>query len=148
MKYRFASLPWFAALHALICEKARMAAIDQPDFSYSICEVFTAVPAELAPAPDGRIAWHSIVRGADVEFELSEIDKADMKAVADYASVLPLASYDTEGVPERAAELQAMSQALVASGHLHISGSLAASGTPLSSLHDAIAKLTTPPGAA
>lgn len=143
MKYRFASRPWFAALHAIICEKAAMAARSQPDFSYSICEVFTGVPAELATEPQGRCAWHAVIRGAKVEFALSEVDNADMKAVADYTSVLPLASYDTKGIPERAAELQAMSQALIASDHLQISGSsLAASGSPLSSLHDAIARLT------
>jgi hypothetical protein len=141
MKYEFASRPWFAALHAIICEKAAAAADIQPDFTYRICEVFTGVPERLSSS--GRIAWHAIVRGRAVTFDLSEIDEADMKAVADYPSVLPLANYDTKGVPERAAELQAMSQALVAAGRLTITGSsLAASANPMSSLHDSIAKLT------
>lgn len=143
MKYEFASRPWFAALHAIICEKARIAAAAQPDFSYAICEVFTDAPRELATGPDGRIAWHAIIHGSEVTFSLSEIATADMKAVADFNSVLPLASYDTMNQPQRAAELQAMSQALVAAGKLHISGSsLAASANPMSSLHDAIARLT------
>jgi len=143
MKYEFASRPWFAALHAIICEKAAIAAKTQPEFTYKICEVFTGAPERLATASGDRIAWHAIVRGSEVKFDLSEIDEADMKAVADYASVLPLANYDTMGVPERAKELQAMSQALVATGRLRISGSsLAASGNPMSSLHDSIAKLT------
>ena len=143
MRYQFASRPWFAALHAVICEKARGAAAAQPDFSYAICEVFTGVPAELGPDAGGRIAWHAIVRGGEVTFDLREIATADMKAVADYASVLPLAHYDTKGRPERASELQAMSQALIAKGKLHLSGSsLAASANPLASLHDTMARLT------
>jgi hypothetical protein len=143
MKYEFASRPWFAALHAIICEKAAAAAKTHPDFSYRICEVFTGVPERLATSPGGRTAWHAIVRGGEVRFDLSEIEEADMKAVADYASVLPLANYDTQGIPERAAELQAMSQALVAAGRLTITGSsLAASANPMASLHDTIAKLT------
>jgi hypothetical protein len=138
MNYPFASRPWLAALHATICEKARQA---PPDFSYAICEVFTGVPAELAA--NGRIAWHAKIRGDEVSFDLSEVEVADMKAVADYVSVLPLAHYDTMGDPERASELQAMSQALVAKGKLQLSGSsLAASANPLASLHDAMARLT------
>ncbi len=138
MNYPFASRPWLAALHATICEKARQAA---PDFSYAICEVFTDVPAEVAP--DGRVAWHARIRGEDVSFDLSEIEAADMKAVADYASVLPLARFDTRNDPDRAAELQAMSQALIGQGKLHISGSsLAASANPIASLHDAMVRLT------
>lgn len=141
MKYEFASRPWFAALHAVICEKAAVAAKANPDFSYRICEVFTGVPERLAAG--GRIAWHAVVRGSNVEFDLSEIEEADMKAVADYNSVLPLATYDTRGIAERAAELQAKSQALIGAGHLQITGSsLAASANPMSSLHDSIARLT------
>ncbi len=143
MKYEFASRPWFAALHAIVCEKARAAAAADPDFSYTICEVFRDVPPQLATAPGGKAAWHARISGSNVEFGLSEIDGADMKAVAEYTSVLPLAQYDTRGDPRRAAELQAMSQALVAAGRLTVSGTTpSASGGALSTLHDSIARLT------
>src|SRR5277367_6479732 len=101
MKYEFLSKPWFAALHAIILEKARNAALSDPDLRYSICEVFTDVPSPLATLPGGRVAWHAIVRGSDVVFALSDRDDVDLKATADYGAVLPLARFDTRGDADR-----------------------------------------------
>ena len=119
-----------------------MAAVARPDFSYSSCEVYTDVPAELALQPGGRTAWCATVRGADVTFELEESDAVDFKAVADYASVVPLGQFDTMGRPDRAAKLQDMGKAAVASGKLRMTGASPGGDGPLGSLHDAIAKLT------
>jgi hypothetical protein len=142
VKYRFGSREWLAALHAIICERARLAAVAHPDFSYSICEVYTAVPAEIALMPGGRTAWHAKVRGAEVTFELEESDVVDFKAIADYASVIPLGQFDTKGRADRAAALQEMSKAAIVGGKLKMIGSPPAGDGPLGSLHDAIAKLT------
>ena len=142
MRYRFGSAEWLAALHAIICERARAAAVSHPDFSYSICEVYTDVPADIALRPGGRTAWHAVVRGADVSFELKESDAVDFKAVVDYATVIPLGQFDTMGRADRAATLQKMSKAAIASGKLKMIGSPPAGEGPLGSLHDAIAKLT------
>lgn len=141
MKYEFLSKPWFAALHGIICEKARIAASSDPDFSYSICEIFTDVPSHLATLSDGRTAWHASVRGSDVVFGLSERNDVDLKAVADYSAVLPLARIVANGKTDRVAELQAMSQALAARGLLTVTGIPPMTG-PFASLHDAIAALT------
>ena len=142
MKYRFGTREWLAALHAIICERARVAAVSRPDFSYSICEVYTDVPAELALQPGGRTAWYATVRGADVSFELEERDAVDFKAVADYATVVPLGQFDSMGRADRAAKLQDMGKAAVASGKLKMTGASPGGDGPLGSLHDAIAKLT------
>lgn len=143
MKYEFLSRPWFAALHATICEKACLAAAEYPNFSFSICEVFVGVPAELANSPGGKTAWHAIVHGTNVEFGLSERDDVAFKAVADYERVLPLARYDTMDMPERAAELQSMVLALSQAGGLIVKGNLpGANSDPMTKLHDAAARLT------
>ncbi len=142
MKYRFGSREWLAALHAIICERARLAAVTRPDYSYSICEVYTGVPGEIAILPGGRTAWHATVRGADVTFELEESDAVDFKAVADYMSIIPLGQFDTMGRADRATTLQDMATAVVASGKLKMTGASPGGDGPLGSLHDAIAKLT------
>lgn len=142
MKYRFGSREWLAAIHAIICERARLAAVARPDFTYSICEVYTGVPVELAILPGGRTAWCARVRGADVTFELEESDAVDFKAVIDYESVIPLGRFDTMGRPDRVVMLQDMSKAVVASGKLKMTGPPPGGDGPLGSLHDAIAKLT------
>ncbi len=142
MKYRFASNEWFAALHAIFCERARLVAETEPGFSYSICEVLTNVPGDLATLPGRRTAWHAIIRGADVMFERTERDDVELKNVADYESVLPLARFDTGNSRERAATLQQMSQALLADGRLQIVGTPRRNLGPFRSIHDAIARLT------
>ncbi len=143
MKYEFLSRPWFAALHAIICEKALLAAASDPNFSFSICEVFVGAPPELANSASGKTAWHAIVRGAKVEFGLAERDDVDFKAIADYAKVLPLARYDTMDRAERSAELQSMAAALSQSGGLTATGNPPSTNNgPMAKLHDAIARLT------
>ena len=142
MKYRFGSREWLAALHAIICERARAAAVTRPDYSYSICEVYTGVPGEIAILPGGRTAWHATVRGADVTFELEESDAVNFKAIADYMSIIPLGQFDTMGRADRAATLQDMAAVVVANGKLKMTGASPGGDGPLGSLHDAIAKLT------
>ena len=140
VKYEFGSRQWFAALHAILCEKARAAA--DHTLSYSVCEVMTGVPAHLAFLPDGKAAWCATIRGADVTFELEERDDVNFKAVMDYASVLPLARFDTQGRADLNAELWAMSAALVASGKMTLTGDPGGPPGPFAAAHDAIVQLT------
>jgi hypothetical protein len=140
MKYEFGSREWFAALHAILCEKAHAAA--EPAFSYAVCEVMTGVPARLAFLPGGKAAWCATIRGSDVTFELEERDDVNFKAVMDYASVLPLARFDTGGRADLNAELWAMSAALVASGKMKLTGDPGGPPGPFAAAHDAIVKLT------
>jgi hypothetical protein len=142
MKYRFASKEWFAALHAILCERARLMAETNPDFSYSICEVLTDVPDDLATMPGRRTAWHAIFRGRDVTFKREESDNVDVKNIADYESALPLGRFDTMGRPDRVATLQEMSRALIASGKLQIVGIPPKGLGPLRPVHDSLARLT------
>jgi hypothetical protein len=142
MKYRFASNEWFAAFHAILCERARQLAEARSDLSYSICEVLTGVPDDLATMPGGRTAWCATIRGGQVTFEREEHDDVDVKNVADYESVLPLSRFDTQDRAERVAELQATTRTLIAAGKLRITGSPPKGLGPLRSVHDAIARLT------
>jgi hypothetical protein len=138
MKYEFGSRPWLAALHAIICERAR--AVTQPGFTFSICEVYLEVPDHLAA--DHRLAWSAFVRGQTVDFVLEERDDVDFKAIADYAAIVPLGRYDTGGQPDRMDELVALSVAVRESGKLKSVGNPPDRNAPLGSLHDAIAALT------
>jgi len=142
MKYRFGSNDWFAALHAILCERARRLAEERPDLSYAICEVLTGVPEDLATLSGRRTAWCATIRGAEVIFEREERDDVDVKNIADYESVLPLSRFDTMDQPDRIAMLQRISRALIDTGKLKIIGSPPRGLGPLHSAHDAIARLT------
>ncbi len=142
MKYRFASNEWFAALHAILCERARLLAETRPGLSYAICEVLTGVPEDLATISGGRIAWCATIRGAQVTFEREERDDVDVKNVADYQSVLALSRFETMDQPDRVAALQQTTRVLIDTGKLKIIGSPPKGLGPLRSAHDAIARLT------
>lgn len=142
MKYEFLTRPWFAALHGIICEKADNFAKTGEGFRYSICEVFTGVPAHLANTADGKAAWHAFIHGAEVEFGLAERDDTAFKVVVDYVSVIPLSRYDTMGRTDRAAELQSLAAALAADGRLVARGTSPSVEGALGGLHDAIVRLT------
>jgi len=87
-KVEFASPEWMVALREMIefCVKEI-----GPDVSFSLCEVFTSVPAHLDRSGNGAIAWHCIIRNGVVDFDYGEIDNADIKTIADYAYILPFA---------------------------------------------------------
>jgi hypothetical protein len=105
--------------------------------------VFTGAPAHLADA-DGKLAWSCVVDGADVDFRTEARDDVRFKVIGDYAAILPLGRYDTRGDPARAAELAAMAAKVRESGGMRTIGARPAGpdAQPLSSVHDAIARLT------
>ena len=141
MKYRFASPGWMAFMHGMMVERAARLFTEAPEVGWSICEVFTDPPAELSP--DGRpIAWHAIVRDGQVRFAATESDDVEFKVVVDYAAVLPLGRYDTQGRPERRAELTAMSQDLVRRGLMRVAGDRSGRDPRIGDFHDRIARVT------
>jgi hypothetical protein len=141
MKYAFASPGWMAFMHGLVVERVRRFAVEAPDIAWSICEVFTDPPAELSP--DGRpLAWHCMVQGGVVRFEATETDAAEFKVIVDYAAVVPLGRYDTQGDPERRAELGRMSQALRDDGRMQVIGDRSGRDPRVGDFHDIIAKVT------
>ena len=76
----------------------------QPGERFSLCEVFTEAPAELAA--DGTIAWYFYIDGKNVRVGTGEVDDADVKAWVSYAKILPTARliYTPEYLAERANE--------------------------------------------
>ena len=141
MRYEFASPQWLAALHGIIVERADREAEVKPQLSMSICEVFTDAPARLA-GPERRIVWSCVVQGGEIDFRLAERDDVRMKVVVPYDKVLALGRYDTRGDPARAAELAAIAAALRASGDMQTIGPHHPEPQAISSVHDAIARLT------
>jgi hypothetical protein len=141
MKYEFASREWFAALHAIFCERAAIAAKTDPDFRVSICEVFVDPPAHLLPPGEKTLAWHCKIHGANVEFSLTESDDVETKIIADYNAIVPFARYVTRGDPAREKEMESLLGAQVAAGKVNIV-KRATGPSPLGSVHDAICLLT------
>jgi hypothetical protein len=141
VKYEFASREWFAALHAIFCERATIAAKTHPDFRVSTCEVFENPPAHLLEPGQTRLAWHCKIKGAEVHFALSESDDVETKIIGDYATIAPLSRYVAHGDPKREAELEQLLGQAVAAGKIKIV-KRATGASPLGSVHDAICALT------
>ncbi|MBC2778940.1 hypothetical protein [Parasphingopyxis marina] len=87
-RIEFASDAWLEKLCELL---EKYTALAGPELELSICEVFTGVPKHLDKNGNGVIAWHCHIVGGEVVFEDGEIESADLKTVADYDFVLPLA---------------------------------------------------------
>ena len=141
MKYVFACRDWCAALHGLIAERATWELKTKPNLAMSICEVFTNAPADIADV-DGKVAWSCIIEDGKVDFQIRERDDVRFKVVGDYAAILPLGQFDTRGDPERAAELAALAAKVVESGGMKTTGERIANPQAMTSIHDAISRLT------
>jgi hypothetical protein len=142
MTYEFASPGWMAFMHGMI--SARMADLGEAarTVNFSICEVFTDPPASLSPS-GAPLAWHCVIRNGVIEFGNTERQDVEVRIVADYQSILPLARHDySSGDPERAAEVAAQGQALRESGKLVMHGSRAQRDPRIGNLHDPIARVT------
>ena len=140
MKYEFASPLWMAALHGVIAERVARELPDKPDLVMSICEVFDGAPAHIAP--DGVAAWSCVVEDGAVDFRPAARGDVAVQVRADYAAVVPLGRYVVGGDPARQAELTAMGAAIAAAGKLRRTGERPPPERALSSIHDAIARLT------
>jgi len=140
MKYAFATPEWFACLNGIAVERAAAVGAKHPDVRFSMCEVFNNVPTSLSNT--GRLAWHVVIRGTEVEFGTTERDDVDLKYIADFDAIRPLAHYDTQGSPERAAELGKLVADLTSRGLLKMSGSPSPGAALIGSFHDAIVRLT------
>lgn len=141
MKYEFASREWFAALHAIFCERAAIAAKTDPELQLSTCEVFTDPPKHLLAPGEVKLAWHCKIHGPKVDFALTESDDTDTKIIGDYTTLLPFAHYVTHGDPKREAELEGLLAKSVGAGKINM---VRRSTRPnaLGSIHDAICLLT------
>jgi hypothetical protein len=84
-KLEFASAAWIAEARRIL--EALVAAHGEPGRRFSVCEVFTDAPAEVAPS--GVASWHFRIDGKTVEAGPGTIDGPDVLISADYAATLP-----------------------------------------------------------
>lgn len=88
-----------------------------------------------------KLAWHCSIRGAKVDFSLTETEDAETKIVGDYNTLAPFAHFVTGGDPGREAELERLLGQAVAAGKVKIV-KRSTRPSPLGSVHDAICVLT------
>ena len=86
-KVAFASPAWVDIARTVLEEL--VAEHGEAGKSYSVCEVFTDAPADVAGA-DAMAAWHFRIVDKTVTVGQGEID-SDMNVRVDYQSILPLA---------------------------------------------------------
>jgi hypothetical protein len=140
-KHEFGSRGWFDALRKAIERLTREAGPEIDATRWAVCEVFVDVPAHLAQTPDGKAAWHCRIRGREIAFGLGEIDDADLKITADYATALPL-SRTLLADPEAQARVNQTLMEAVMAGKMQILGNLDARPAVFAGLHDEMVAVT------
>jgi hypothetical protein len=88
----FASAEWLTYLKKLFLARA---ATNPKTVDGVTCEVYRNPPAHLLPAGKSVLAWTRTIRNgiATVSFEECPNEDADVKLVADYDALLPLARF-------------------------------------------------------
>lgn len=137
-RYPFAGPQWLAALHGTNVLMADEFAAWLDGREYSMCEVYTGVPADLAPA--GRVAWTLRVKGDDVRFTLDEAEPGEvgLKVVADwevFRSCVRLPMADVARMEEIIAQG-------VADGTVSVTGDMTDTPPFVARNHDAMARIT------
>lgn len=136
-KVEFASPAWFGEVRRMF---EAYAATAPRDFAFSVCEVFTDVPAHLDKDGSGVIAWHFRIADGRFHFAYGEADDVDMKTVSDYDFILPFARMRI--APDTAAEYQKRMQAGVEAGKLRRTGDGSKAPPELYAIHNDLADIT------
>jgi hypothetical protein len=139
-KHRFASEAWTAELEQAMAAAFASAAPDTQGIHFSICEVYTGVPADLAPA--GRLSWHCVFAGGGMLFQREELPTADLHITVDYETVLPVARIAVEGDAARQTEMERLIGAAIAAGKFTVRGDPSQNPAFLAGVHDRVAKVT------
>ena len=143
-KLEFASAEWVDAMRSIIEGKLREGKVDLTGIASSFCEESTDPPGHLLPEGAKSIGWYFRIADGRVEVGQGVLDAADVKIVADYATVLPLARMVFANNPQAAAEAAKVMEEAAAAGKIRREGdATAAAAIPaLATLHDDIARLT------
>jgi hypothetical protein len=104
-KLAFAGAAWIAAARDIL--QQLVAEHGEPGRRFSVCERFSAAPAEVSPT--GTASWHFRIEGRSVTVAPGEIADADVQISADYEVTLPIARlvYTPEILARRGAEREA-----------------------------------------
>ena len=140
-RHEFAGPGWVDEVRAVV-----LAALDSHDLTgvrYSFSEEFTDPPEHLRRHGAATIGWHLRIADGVVEVGDTPIDDADLRFVADYQAVLPLAQTVFEGHPEPA-KVEQLLQDLLRTGKVREEGdrSRVPSCVAALNLHDAMAVRT------
>jgi hypothetical protein len=143
-QHELASDAWLEVLRGLVAEG--LAGVDLTGVEFCLSEEYHDPPAHLRRPGLDTIGWH--LRISDGTWMVADVpdDAADLRVVADYESLIPLA---VEILPDGGpgAETQARVDALIASGRLAMHGDrrrMPAAVTGLD-LHNRLAPYTAPP---
>ncbi|MCH7811394.1 MAG: hypothetical protein IH958_02070 [Chloroflexi bacterium] len=88
-KFAFASPAWVDFARTVLEEL--VADHGEAGRSFSVCEVFTGAPPDVAGSGATTVAWHFRIVDKTVTVGEGEIIDADMNVRVDYQSVLPMA---------------------------------------------------------
>jgi hypothetical protein len=139
--FELASKEWFAELFRLFREAAR----EHPEITFSVCEVFTGVPARLRPDARGRIAWRGFIRSGTADLALGEVtpEEVDIKTIADWESTVPFArmKIDTADPHDLARYMELADQA-AAEGKMQRFGDRSRVPIEFIAVHNALAERT------
>lgn len=141
-RYEFSSAEWVAVARQHLQEAARD--VDLSGVRLSFNEVFTDAPAHLGTDSEGRIGWYVRVADGRIEVECGILDEADLRIVADYQTVLPLARMVFAGNDALAAEAGRKVAEATAAGKMRREGDDQATAQHawMAGLHDALARRT------
>ncbi len=140
-KFELASKQWFDELFRLLREAAK----EHPEITFSVCEVFTGVPARLHPDSRGTIAWHGFLHGGHAELTMGEVppDAVDVKTIAEWEAVLPFGRQKIDlSDPEAFARYQAESNKAAAEGTIQHFGDRSKAPMALVGVHNVLADKT------
>ena len=87
-KFEFASEQWVDVARETLQNLS--AGEEFGDLEISFCEEFTDPPENLSPTGES-IGWYLKIANGELEVSAGVLKEADMKVIADYATVLPLA---------------------------------------------------------
>jgi hypothetical protein len=138
--YRFGSPDWIATAHRVFNAAVAAAGPAAEGVDFTICEVYTGAPADLAP--EGVIAWHCRVRDCRATVSFGDQPAADLHVTFDYETVLPIARTIVAGDAEADRAMQRQLGAAIRAGKATVRGDFALFPAFLSGVHDEIAALT------
>lgn len=103
-RHPFASPAWIASLRRYLDQHATELGKRLEGRSFSVCEVYEHVPGQVNERDTIAISWE--VGPAGLRFEEIEREDVDLKVVAEWSAIAPLAEIAVRGDAGRAADLR------------------------------------------
>ena len=134
-KFEFASQQWIDVARETLQNLS--AGKDLGDLEVTFCEEFTDPPENLSPT-GASIGWYMKIANGELEVAAGGLKDADMKVIADYATVLPLVRATHAEMAANPPDAAALASKMSREGDAAKMASL----TWMSQLHDLLAART------